>query len=168
MNHELLFVVDENDCVLDVRARHAVHAEGLRHRAVHILVFDEKGQLFLQKRSMKKDLNAGQWDTSAAGHVDAGEDYESSALREIEEELGIAPVPDLEPLFKLTPTVETGMEFVQVYRIRHNGPFVLAPEEIDEGGWFSPDEISARVDADDPSLTETFKRLWRHLEYTAC
>jgi len=166
MNNELLFVVDENDCVLDVRFRHVVHAEGLRHRAVHILVFDEKGRLFLQKRSMKKDLNAGQWDTSAAGHVDAGEDYQSSALREIEEELGIVPGPDLEPLFKLTPTVETGMEFVQVYRIRHNGPFVLAPEEIDEGGWFSPADISVRVDADDPSLTETFKRLWRHLEST--
>jgi isopentenyldiphosphate isomerase len=165
MNNELLFVVDENDCVLDVRARHIVHADGLRHRAVHILVFDEKGRLFLQKRSMKKDLNAGQWDTSAAGHVDAGEDYEISAFREIEEELGITGIPSLEPLFKLTPTVETGMEFVQVYRIQHNGPFVLAPEEIDEGDWFSSDEISARVHADDPSLTETFKRLWRHLEY---
>ncbi|MGZ8096476.1 MAG: NUDIX hydrolase [Methylosarcina sp.] len=134
MINELLCVVDENDCVLEVCARQIIHATGLRHRAVHILVFDELGRLFLQKRSLKKDLNAGLWDTSAAGHVDAGEDYESSALREIEEELGITGIPRLEPLFKLEPTVETGMEFVQVYRIRHNGPFVLAPDEIDEGG----------------------------------
>ncbi|MGZ8201401.1 MAG: NUDIX hydrolase [Methylosarcina sp.] len=167
MINELLCVVDENDCVLEVCARQIIHAAGLRHRAVHIMIFDELGRLFLQKRSLKKDLNAGLWDTSAAGHVDAGEDYESSALREIEEELSITGIPRLEPLFKLAPTVETGMEFVQVYRIRHNGPFVLAPDEIDEGGWFYPAEISEKVRGDDPNLTETFKRLWRHLEFTA-
>ena len=90
MNTELLSVVDENDCIIDTCPRHIIHATGLRHRAVHILVFNEQGQLFLQKRSMKKDLNGGLWDTSAAGHVDAGEDYDVSAVREIEEELGIS------------------------------------------------------------------------------
>jgi len=89
MNTELLSVVDENDCIIDTCPRHIIHATGLRHRAVHILVFNELGQLFLQKRSMKKDLNGGLWDTSAAGHVDADEDYDISAIREVEEELGI-------------------------------------------------------------------------------
>lgn len=164
MPHELLSVVDDNDCVIDTCPRHIIHATGLRHRAVQILVFDELDRLFLQKRSLKKDLNAGLWDTSAAGHVDAGEDYNSSAIREVEEELGIACADTLEPLFKLPPTIETGMEFIQVYRFRHNGPFVLAADEIDEGDWFHPDEITARVESNDPSLTETFKRLWRYLE----
>lgn len=116
---------------------------------------------------MKKDLNAGLWDTSAAGHVDAGEDYDESAIREIGEELGISGIDALESLFKLAPTQETGMEFIQVYRLRHNGPFVLATDEIDEGNWFHPAEITARVESNDPSLTETFKRLWRHLESEA-
>jgi len=164
MNTELLSVVDENDCIIDTCARHIIHATGLRHRAVHILVFNEQGQLFLQKRSMKKDLNGGLWDTSAAGHVDAGEDYDISAVREIEEELGISAAHMLEPLFKLPATAAIGMEFIQVYRCIHNGPFNLAPDEIDEGDWFSVVEIAERIAADDQRLTETFKTIWRQFE----
>ena len=63
MNNELLSVVDENDRVIDTRPRYEIHAKGLRHRAVHILVFNQQDVLFLQKRSMKKDLNKGLWDT---------------------------------------------------------------------------------------------------------
>jgi len=166
MNNELLSVVDENDCVIDTCARNIIHATGLRHRAVHILVFNEQGLLFLQKRSMKKDLNGGLWDTSAAGHVDAGEDYNASAIREIEEELGITESV-LEPLFKLPAMEATGMEFTQVYRCIHNGPFNLAPDEIDEGGWFNVVEIAERIAADDQCLTETFKTIWRQFEASA-
>jgi len=167
MNNELLSVVDENDRIIDTCARHIIHATGLRHRAVHILVFNGEGQLFLQKRSMKKDLNGGLWDTSAAGHVDAGEDYDISAVREIEEELGIISEHALELLFKLPATAALGMEFIQVYRCMHNGPFVLAADEIDEGDWFSAAEISERIVADDQRLTETFKTIWRQFEVLA-
>ena len=59
------------------------------HRAVHILVFNQRGELFLQKRSMSKDNDPGMWDSSAAGHVDSGESYLDCATREIEEELGV-------------------------------------------------------------------------------
>jgi isopentenyldiphosphate isomerase len=168
MNTELLSVVDENDCIINTCARHIIHATGLRHRAVHILVFNEQGQLFLQKRSMKKDLNGGLWDTSSAGHVDAGEDYDISAIREIEEELGIKAAHNmLEPLFKLPATAAIGMEFIQVYRCIHNGPFNLAPDEIDEGDWFTVTELSKRIEADDPLLTETFKTIWRQFQVLA-
>ncbi len=161
MNTELLSVVDENDSIIDTCARHVIHTTGLRHRAVHILVFNEQGRLFLQKRSMKKDLNGGLWDTSAAGHVDAGEDYDISAIREVEEELGVGAAHILEPLFKLPATAAIGMEFIQVYRCTHNGPFTLAADEIDEGDWFSVAEIAERIAADDQRLTETFKTIWR-------
>jgi len=167
MNTELLCVVDENDRIIDTCARHIIHATGLRHRAVHILVFNDRGQLFLQKRSMKKDLNGGLWDTSAAGHVDAGEDYDFSALREVEEELGIRIADALELLFKLPAAAATGMEFIQVYRCFHNGPFILAVDEIDEGDWFNVAEIAERIAMDDPRLTEAFKTIWRQFEALA-
>lgn len=159
MYTELLSVVDQDDCIIDQQPRNLIHANRLRHRAVHILVFNRQGQLFLQKRSMQKDLNAGLWDTSAAGHVDAGEDYNFSANREIKEELGVTA--SLVPLFKLSATPELGMEFIQVYRCTHDGPFILNKDEIDEGNWFSHDEVSRKVSADDPLLTETFKIVWR-------
>ncbi|WP_349431742.1 NUDIX domain-containing protein [Methylomarinum sp. Ch1-1] len=164
MHHELLSVVDENDRIIGSRPRHQIHAQGLRHRAVHILVFNDQGQLFLQKRSMKKDLNKGLWDTSAAGHVDEGEDYQPCAQREAEEELGILVADTLEALFKLTATPRLGMEFIQVYQCRHNGPFQLAAEEIDDGQWFSPQEISQRVNDDDHTLTDTFKIIWQRYQ----
>ena len=166
MHNELLSVVDENDRIIDSRPRSEIHAQGLRHRAVHILVFNDDEWLFLQKRSMLKDLNKGLWDTSAAGHVDLGEDYTPCALREAEEELGVDVRETLTPLFKLAASPQLGMEFVQVYRCRHNGPFQLAPTEIDEGRWFSASEIDRRVMANDKTLTDTFKIIWRRFQQT--
>lgn len=159
MYHELLAVVDEHDQIIEHRPRHEIHAQGLRHRAVHILVFNDNDQLLLQKRSMRKDLNKGLWDTSAAGHVDRGENYDDCAPRELQEELNItAP---LSSLFKLEPTPALGMEFIQVYRCRHNGPFRFSGDEIDEIRWITSQEVDRRVNQDDTSLTQTFKIIWR-------
>ena len=87
MTEEIFDVVDSNDQVIDQRPRSEVHRLGLLHRAIHLLVFNSKGELFLQKRSMKKDCFPGTWDSSASGHVDSGEDYDICALREHLEEL---------------------------------------------------------------------------------
>jgi isopentenyldiphosphate isomerase len=164
MHNEQLAVVDDHDQVLKYLPRGEIHACGLLHRAVHILVFNQLGQLFLQKRSMQKDSNPGLWDSSAAGHVDAGEDYDSCAPRELSEELGVAA--QLQSLFKLAPTPELGIEFIQVYKCEHNGPFVLASEEIDEGAWFTTDEIVNRVTSNDPRLTFIFKIIWQKYQYS--
>lgn len=164
MNNELIAVVDKNDHFIENQPRNKVHQLGLRHRAVHILVFNDQQQLFLQKRSLSKDINAGLWDTSAAGHVDAGENYDACAHRETIEELGVCVRATLTFLFKLPAKPETGMEFVQVYRCLHNGPFTLEAGEIDAGQWFAIKDIAQRVTNNDPTLTDTFKTLWLKLE----
>ncbi|OAH97210.1 NUDIX hydrolase [Methylomonas methanica] len=166
MHNELLDVVDKDDAVIAQQPRSVIHANRLRHRAVHILVFNDAGQLFLQKRSMKKDLNKGLWDTSAAGHVDAGESYASCAPRELQEELGVS-VESLEALFKLEPSTDLGMEFIQVYRCRHNGPFELETDEIDEGCWVDQVILDERVAGNDPTLTLTFKIIWHRFRNIA-
>lgn len=166
MHNELLDVVDIDDAIIAQQPRSEIHANGLRHRAVHILVFNDQDQLFLQKRSMKKDLNKGLWDSSAAGHVDAGENYANCAPRELQEELGVS-VDTLEALFKLEPCPELGMEFIQVYRCRHNGPFNLAAEEIDEGCWLDRAIVDERVAANDLTLTLTFKLIWQQFSTIA-
>jgi len=56
MSEEIFDVVDANDQVIGQQPRSEVHRLGLRHRAIHLLVFNAKGELFLQKRSMKKKL----------------------------------------------------------------------------------------------------------------
>ena len=74
MSEEYFDVVDLADRVIGRATRNEVHQKGLYHRAVHVLVFNSQGQLFLQKRSASKDTFPGKWDSSASGHLCAGEE----------------------------------------------------------------------------------------------
>src|SRR6266513_3776097 len=89
MPEEIFDVVNERDEVVGRQSRSEVHRLGLKHRAVHVLVFNSHGQVLLQKRSMKKDRQPGLWDSSASGHVGSGEEYDSTAVRELREEIGL-------------------------------------------------------------------------------
>ncbi len=160
--HELLSVVDEQDRVVEQRARGEIHKLGLRHRAVHVLIFDLDSRIFLQQRSRYKDVNPGLWDSSAAGHVDAGETYDQCVVRELKEELGVVLDKPPRQLFKLPPMARTGMEFCQVYRLDHCGPFELNREEISQARWYSSDEIDDWV-IRQIGLTETFCVIWQAL-----
>jgi isopentenyldiphosphate isomerase len=112
------------------------------HRAVHVLVFNARGQVFLQKRSMQKDRQPGLWDSSASGHLDSGEDYDTCAMRELREEIGLRLDAPPRRLFKLAASAETDQEHVWVYRSEAEGPFELHPDEIEQGGWFAPEEVT--------------------------
>jgi isopentenyl-diphosphate delta-isomerase type 1 len=162
MQTEWLPIVDETDQVIGQKTRQQIHQLQLRHRAVHILVFNSQGQIFLQKRSMQKDLNKGLWDTSAAGHVDPGETYLQAARRELQEELGIDA--ELQFLFKLDASEQTGMEFIEVYRCVHDGPFDLNPQEIDDGVWMTPDALQEQLTHQTLPVTETFKLIWQQYQ----
>ena len=77
MSEEIFDVVNEQDQVVGQKPRSEVHRLGLLHRAAHILVFNCRGEVFLQKRSLTKDRQPGLWDSSASGHVDSGESYDA-------------------------------------------------------------------------------------------
>jgi isopentenyldiphosphate isomerase len=141
VNQEIFDVVNERDEVIGQQPRGEVHRLGLMHRAVHVLVFNAVGQVFLQKRSMTKDRQPGLWDSSASGHVDAEENYDASAVRELHEEIGLQLSATPKRLFKLAASAETDQEHVWVYRCEAEGPFRLHPEEIERGGWFAPTEV---------------------------
>ena len=157
---ELLSEVDINDLVIGPRRRDELHRLGLRHRAVHVLVFNPAGEVFLQQRSDTKDINPGLWDSSAAGHVDHGEHYDACARRELAEELGIVR-NDLELLLKLRASAVTGWEFIQVYRVVHDGGLLLNPDEIVGGQWLSVGAVDAWLAEGGAGLTGSFQHLWR-------
>ncbi len=139
--------------------RGEVHANNLWHRAVHILLFNEAGELFLQKRSRSKDRHPLVWDSSAAGHVDAGEEYDTAAARELQEELGVSA--ELERVAKLPASERTGQEFIWVYRGRHNGPFRLEPREIELGEFFPADLVTAWAKARPQEFAPGFLECWK-------
>jgi len=133
-------VVDDLDRPLGVSTRREIHADGLIHRAVHILLSKPSGEIYLQKRSPWKDRNPSLWDSSASGHVDAGETYDAAATRELTEELGVRECA-IEAIGKLGPTPENGHEFVAIYRGLWDGKIRPAPMEIDTGAFFPPEQI---------------------------
>ncbi len=152
-------VVDEQDRLLGDAPRAEVHGDNLRHRAVHILVFNHSGELFLQKRARGKDRHPLLWDTSAAGHVEAGEEYDLSARRELQEELGVAA--DLTRVAKLPASEKTGQEFIWLYRTEHDGPFELARSEIEYGEFFPVDLVSGWVKARPGDFAPGFLECWK-------
>jgi isopentenyl-diphosphate delta-isomerase type 1 len=142
VSEEIFDVVDERDEVIGQKPRSEVHRLGLMHRAVHVLVFNSRGEVFLQKRSMKKDRQPGLWDSSASGHLDSGETYDACAARELQEEIGLRLAAAPRRLFKLAASAETDQEHVWAYRCEAEGPFTLHPEEIERGDWFSSEAVN--------------------------
>jgi isopentenyldiphosphate isomerase len=128
MADEIFDVVDANDQVIGRAPRAEVHKRGLMHRATHVLVFNAKGEVFLQKRSMTKDRQPGVWDSSASGHLNVGEEYDCCAVRELEEEIGLTSVQPRR-LFKLPASEETDQEHVWIYQCEAEGPLRLDPEK---------------------------------------
>ena len=160
VSEEIFDVVNEWDEVIDQKPRSEMHARGLRHRAVHVLVFNSRGEVFLQKRSMLKDTAKGKWDSSSSGHLDSGEDYDACAVRELREEIGLSGVK-LEWLFKIDACAETGWEFCRVYRCQSEGPFQLHPEEIETGGWFAPEKVSSWIAERPQDFASAFRLVWK-------
>jgi isopentenyldiphosphate isomerase len=163
MNDEIFDIVNDHDEVIGRLPRYQVHRDGLKHRAVHVLVFNARGEIFLQKRSRKKDTFPGAWDSSASGHVDSGEDYDACAVRELREEIGLVVDAPPRRLFKVDACPETGQEFVWVYRLESEGPFTLHPEEIDCGGWFAPAHVGDWVKICPGDFASGFVLIWRKL-----
>lgn len=143
--------MDEHFDVYDEQGRHrgtaprsACHGDPrLIHRTAHVVVFDRRGLLLLQKRALGKDIQPGKWDTAVGGHLHPGEDWETAARRELAEELGLAGPQHLTFLFhgRIRNAVES--EDVAVFALRHDGPFHPPPAEIDEVRFWTPAELAA-------------------------
>ena len=88
-----------------------------------------------------------------------------AAERELMEEIGLLVEQPLEPLFKLDACEDTGMEFCWVYRTQSEGPFDLNPEEIDEGRWFSAQELTEQLDANPEVYSPSLRLIWNQHPY---
>ncbi|MGA2176034.1 MAG: NUDIX domain-containing protein [Verrucomicrobiota bacterium] len=163
MNDEIFDIVNERDEVIGRMPRARVHREGRKHRSVHVLVFNARGDLFLQKRSMTKDTFPGAWDSSASGHLDSGEDYDACAVRELREEIGLILAAPPRRLFKIEACAATGQEFVWVYRLESEGPFTLHPEEIERGEWFTPARLTELIRQRPQDFASGFVLIWERL-----
>jgi isopentenyldiphosphate isomerase len=140
-NEEMLEIVDGDGNVTGCAPRSELHGNpALIHRVVHVLVFDRRGRLLLQKRSAQKDVAPGKWDTSVGGHVNPGEDIRDAALREAKEELGVAGV-ELRFLYRYLFSNHIESELVSTFSCTYEGELQFNSAEIDEVRHWTLQEI---------------------------
>jgi isopentenyldiphosphate isomerase len=145
MSEEMLEIVNSEGVAIGLKPRSEIHGNPeLLHKVIHILVFNDAGELLLQKRSMSKDVAPGKWDTSVGGHFSPGEDSITSAKREMEEELGVIS-ENYEFLYTYFYRNNYESELVHTLRCFHNGPFSFNHEEIDDIAFWSMDEIRKTI-----------------------
>ncbi len=141
--------VDENDRPIGSTTKQEAWDNGHIHRIVRIMLEDGQGNVLLQHRDPAKDIFPDCWDNSSAGHVDAGEDYDEAAARELREELGVTNVP-LEVLgtYRSDETWKGHRfnRFTRCYRATISGtPDPQEPGKIDGVRWFALHQIKALV-----------------------
>lgn len=152
-------IVDENDRVIGQAPRSECHGNpALVHRVAHVMVFNSRGELLLQKRSETKDIQPGKWDTSVGGHLDPGEDYKQAAIREMHEELGIENLP-LTFLYKSQIRNEIESENVATYLAVYDGEIRFEPREICEVRFWNAEEI--RQELGSGMFTPNFEEEWQ-------
>lgn len=137
---ELFVVVDKNDKIIGYRTRFDCHHnKQLIHRAVGVVIFNNKGEVLLQKRSKNKDTSPGLYTLSVSGHVEKGQTYKQAAQRELQEELGIQSPLAQKKKFLLETAIET--EMACIFTANYNGPFAFNKEEIDEVKFVNIDQL---------------------------
>ena len=142
---ELFPIVDDHGHVLGTITRGEAHSGSrVLHPVVHLHLFNSKGQLYLQRRPLWKDIQPGRWDTSCGGHMNYGETPEQALRREVSEELGVTrftPVALAQYIFDS----KRERELVYVNRTTYDGPVCPNAEELDGGRFWSIDEITDNI-----------------------
>jgi isopentenyldiphosphate isomerase len=145
MDIELIDFVDQNDKVVGNASKDEIYFKKLRHRIVHVHIFNDKGEMALQLRAKGLKFCPGHWCTSVGGHVQTGESYEEGALREYEEELGVKS--EIEFFSKDLYSAYGLEKFIVTFKAKSNGGFKLESRAIEKVGFFSIDDIKKMVES---------------------
>ncbi|MGM9804613.1 MAG: NUDIX domain-containing protein [Muribaculaceae bacterium] len=164
-NTELFPIVDPQGNVIGKATRGECHSGSmLLHPVVHLHIFDTKGRLYLQKRSLNKDIQPGKWDTAVGGHVDLGETINQALLRETREELSFTDFQPI-PLFTYVFQSSRERELINAfYTVTSQQSFSYDPVEVDDGRFWTIQEIENAIGKD--ILTPNFESEYAKIRAT--
>ena len=163
---EMFPIVDANGVVIAQAERAYCHS-GFKalHPVVHLHIYDRFNRIYLQKRSRKKDLYPGRWDTAIGGHVSYGESIMEALYREAAEELGFT---EFNPVYLDTYIYESQTERELVSVFAAIGSFRLYPDrdELEDGRYWSMDELERSIPLEvfTPNFVSEFERIRHTLE----
>lgn len=152
---EMLTIVDENDNLIKSEERKVVHSSTFWHRGMHVFVFNNKGELLVQLRSPLKDKYPNTYDCSISGQVNFGEDYERTAVRELEEELGIKNVNIKPVLHFRMPYGPKDYHVCKLFTITYDKE-IKTNEEISEIKFLNMDELKKLINENPEMFTPWF------------
>ena len=162
MKEEWFPLVNEMGETIGKATRKECHSGSKQlHPVIHLHIFNDAGELYLQKRSMTKDIQPGKWDTAVGGHIGFGETLKLALRREVREELGItAFTPQFITRYVFESAIEK--ELVNTFRTIYNGEIKPDTEELDGGGFWSLKEIKSNLGQNvfTPNFEQEFKRLF--------
>jgi isopentenyl-diphosphate delta-isomerase type 1 len=162
MAEEIFDVVDDSDQVIGTAPRSDVHARKLRHRAVHVFLFNRKGELFVQKRAATKDSFPRCYDSSASGHLNSGEDYDLCAKRELHEELGLdVPAHRFLKHFKIEACEDTGWEFVWAYSVVTDEQPKINLDELESGEFWTEQRCQSMLASHPEQFARSFPLVFK-------
>lgn len=169
---EVLDVVNGSNVIVGQERRDIVHKTGLLHRSVHVFVFNEAGEMLLQRRSPYKSLAPRLWDLSCAEHLSAGESFEDAAKRGLQEELGITEQTSLklvrEAYLHMASYPEKNMfdnEFISTFVMgTYRGAINHDPKEVTETSFWPVEQILRTLRTEPEQFTAWFQAELNHID----
>ena len=157
---EEVVLINPEDEVLGSMEKMQAHENGLLHRAFSVFLFNEKGEMLLQKRAATKYHSPNQWTNAVCSHPRINETYEAGAKRRLAEELGI--VVDIEEKFHFIYKAKVGEnlwehELDYVFTGLYSSKFNLNPEEVSEVRYILMEDLEAEMLSNPEYFTEWFK-----------
>lgn len=144
---EKVILVDKNDKKIGTAEKLKAHQKGLLHRAISVFIFNQKGQILIQKRSKRKYHSGGLWANTCCTHPRPGEKAISAAKRRLKEEMGIQA--KLREIMKIHYQAKVGglieNEIDHVFVGFFEGEPRINKKEVEDWKWINLKELFAKM-----------------------
>ena len=157
---EYVVLVNPEDRILGLMEKQQAHINGLLHRAFSIFLFNDKGEMLLQKRASEKYHSPSQWTNAVCSHPKENETYLEGARRRLKEELGIETELSEKFNFIYKADVGNGLwehELDHVFTGVYNSDFKLNKNEVEEVRYISVEDLDKEITENPEKFTEWFK-----------
>lgn len=162
-----VILVDEQDNAIGTMGKMEVHEKAVLHRAFSIFIFNDKGEMLLQKRADNKYHSAGLWTNTCCSHPRPGEDTQTAALKRLQEEMGFTTALSKAFSFIYKAPFDNGLtehEYDHVFTGIYNGLVYPNPQEVSDYCYQPVEAIKDNIKMQPAHFTEWFKIALPRLE----